>query len=248
MPSLLSKNSKHGIQRLVSKSSTRNTEMLHRRPRTEDVLCKMGFLSTGKLTNTATSIAVDENQLIRWARTNRPKNKKIDRYVSFEVETARCKKRARCTICCSRQKSRSVVRRLSSVADLRAPGSQLKCQQQQLRSPFLRLIQALSSYPVVSRSRSTTQPATNGAAPKISDAKSKKSFRSALQNTVGRVSQSRDLFLFGLFDEVFIFLSGVFFSFSNVNVRSPCCPVCSFDLFRRCSIILRSRERRRGKV
>ena len=33
---------------------------------------------------------------------------------------------------------------------------------------------------------------------KVSDAKSEKSVRSALQNTVGRVSRSRDLFLFGL--------------------------------------------------
>ena len=33
---------------------------------------------------------------------------------------------------------------------------------------------------------------------KVSDEKSKKSVRSALQNTVGRVSRSRDLFLFGL--------------------------------------------------
>ena len=33
---------------------------------------------------------------------------------------------------------------------------------------------------------------------KVSDAKSKKSVRSALQNTVGRVSRSRHLFLFGL--------------------------------------------------
>ena len=33
---------------------------------------------------------------------------------------------------------------------------------------------------------------------KVPDAKLKKSVRSALQNTVGRVSRSRDLFLFGL--------------------------------------------------
>ena len=33
---------------------------------------------------------------------------------------------------------------------------------------------------------------------KVSDAKSKKRVQSALQNTVGRVSRSRDLFLFGL--------------------------------------------------
>ena len=32
-----------------------------------------GFLSAGKLTDTATAIAVDEEQLIRWAKTNRPK-------------------------------------------------------------------------------------------------------------------------------------------------------------------------------
>ena len=38
---------------------------------------------------------------------------------------------------------------------------------------------------------------------KVSDAKSKKSVRSALQHTVGRVSRSRDLFLFGLTDYYF---------------------------------------------
>ena len=39
---------------------------------------------------------------------------------------------------------------------------------------------------------------TRSGAKKVSDAKSKKSVGSALQNTVGRVSRSRDLFLFGL--------------------------------------------------
>ena len=36
---------------------------------------KKRLLSVGKLTDTATGIAVDEKQLISWARTNRPKKK-----------------------------------------------------------------------------------------------------------------------------------------------------------------------------
>ena len=39
----------------------------------------------GKLTDTATGIAVDDSQLIKWARTNWQTKKKV-RFVSFEVE------------------------------------------------------------------------------------------------------------------------------------------------------------------
>ena len=58
----------------LSPSATRNTESnvassstCRRRP------LQKGFLSAGKLTDTATGIAIDEKQLISWARTNRPK-------------------------------------------------------------------------------------------------------------------------------------------------------------------------------
>ena len=61
----------------LSPSATRNTESkvassftCRRRPR------KKGFLSAGNLTDTAIGLAVDEKQLISWARTNQPKNKK----------------------------------------------------------------------------------------------------------------------------------------------------------------------------
>ena len=50
----------------------------------------------------------------------------------------------------------------------------------------------------LSLSRSTTQLATHGAAPKSIGREVEKSVRSALQNTVGWVSRSRDLYLFGL--------------------------------------------------
>ena len=58
----------------LSPSATRNTESnvassstCRRRP------LQKGFLSAGKLTDTATGTAIDEKQLISWARTNRPK-------------------------------------------------------------------------------------------------------------------------------------------------------------------------------
>ena len=79
----------------LSLSATRNTESNVRvassSTRRRRSLQK-DFLSAGKLTDTATGIAVDEDQLISWARTNRTKNK-TDRYVSFEVEAASRKKR-----------------------------------------------------------------------------------------------------------------------------------------------------------
>ena len=49
----------------------------------------------------------------------------------------------------------------------------------------------------LSRLRSTTQLATHGVAPISIRREVEKSVRSALQSTVGRVSRSRDLFLFG---------------------------------------------------
>ena len=51
-----------------------------------------GFLSAEKLTDPANGIAVDEKQLISWARTkSAPKNE--NRHVSFKVEAASRKKR-----------------------------------------------------------------------------------------------------------------------------------------------------------
>ena len=62
-------------KRLVfSKRNPQHREQRWRpRPRAEDVLCKRAFLSAGKLTDTSTGIAIDEKQLISWARTNRQK-------------------------------------------------------------------------------------------------------------------------------------------------------------------------------
>ena len=48
--------------------------MWHPHPRAEDVLCKKDSCPRGSWQpDTATGIAVDEKQLISWARTNRPK-------------------------------------------------------------------------------------------------------------------------------------------------------------------------------
>ena len=78
--------------RLQAQSATPRA-MWHPRPRTDRRRpLQKGFVSVGKLTVTATGIAVDEKQLNSWARTNRPKKKK-DRHVSFEVEAASRKKR-----------------------------------------------------------------------------------------------------------------------------------------------------------
>ena len=79
---------KRGIQRLEYLQAQPATPRArwHPRSRAEDVLCKKGFLSAGNLTDTAIGLAVDEKQLISWARTSQPKKSKKDRYVSFEVE------------------------------------------------------------------------------------------------------------------------------------------------------------------
>ena len=55
----------------LSPSATRNTESLV--VHVQKTSSAKGFLSAGKLTNTATGIAVEETQLISWARTNRLK-------------------------------------------------------------------------------------------------------------------------------------------------------------------------------
>ena len=57
---------------------------------------KKCFLSPGKLTDTATGIAVDEKQLISWARANRPKKMKADMSVSnLKRQVTRSKNDAR---------------------------------------------------------------------------------------------------------------------------------------------------------
>ena len=186
----------------LSPSATRNTESIvassstcRRRP------LQQGFLSAGKLhvdRYFVTGIAIDEKQLISWARTNRPKNWRRP-YMSVsklkqQVEAASRKKRKWCTICCSRQKSRCVDRVASHISTCtwiaaQKPGSTVKIS--------FSLLDFYSSTSL-SRSWSTTQLATHGAAPKSIGSEVEKSVRSVLQNTVGRVSRSRDLFLFGL--------------------------------------------------
>ena len=49
--------------------------MWHPRPKCRRSPLQKGFLSAGKLADTATDIVVDEKQLISWARTNRAKKK-----------------------------------------------------------------------------------------------------------------------------------------------------------------------------
>ena len=136
-----------------------------RRPRSAK-----GFLSAGKLTNTATGIAVDEKQLISWARTNRPKKKRKHRHVSFEVEAASRKKRKWCaiSICCSRQKSRCVdlvALHISECVWMAAqkPGSTVK-----ISFPLFVFTRRLLSR---DRDRQRNWPRTERR-PKVSDAKS----------------------------------------------------------------------------
>ena len=74
-----------------------------------------GFLSAGKLTDTATGIAIDEKQLISWARTNRPKKMKKTVHVSFEVEAASKLQEANMVMHDLLQPTESALRRSSSV-------------------------------------------------------------------------------------------------------------------------------------
>ena len=100
-------------------------------------------------------------------------------------------------ICCSRQKSRCIDRVLRRTS-LHAPGLRRKSlgHSQDLLPWALCLIftfRLLSCGRDRRRHWSRTERRQ-----KVSDAKSTKSVRSALQKTVGRVSRRRDLFLFGL--------------------------------------------------
>ena len=117
-------------------------------------------------------------------------------HVSFEVEaasrTTRSENDARFAAA-DRNRVASIELRRTS---LRVPGSPLKSLGQQSRSPCRCLIftrRLLSR----DRDRRRNWPRMERRQ-KVSEAKAKKSVRSALQNKVGRVSRSRDLFLFGL--------------------------------------------------
>ena len=151
-----------------------------------------GFLSAGKLTDTATGIAVDEKQLISWARTNRPKKwrRPTCQFRSWSSKSQEAKMMHDLL-----QPTEIVLRRLSSAACLYVRldrGSKAWVNSQDLL-PF-----AIFTRRLLSRDcdRRRNCPRTERRQ-KLSDAKSKKSVQSALQNTVGRVSRSRDLFLFG---------------------------------------------------
>ena len=106
-------------------------------------------------------------------------------------------------------KSRCIDRVLRRTS-LHAPGSGLKSlgHSQDLLPQALCLIEVTFRLLSCGRDRRRNWPRTERRQ-KVSDAKSKKSVRSALQNTVGRVSRSRDLFLFGL--------SRLFYSLSSVS-------------------------------
>ena len=157
-------------------------------------MCRRRLLEEGFLTDTATGIAVDEKQLISWARMNWPKKIIKDRYNQFRSwswssKSQEAKKMHDLLqpqkLCC--------VDRVSSHISTRAwiaaqkPWSTVK-----ISFSFLDFYLSTS----FSRSRSTRQLVTHGAAPKRIGRKVEKSVRSALQNTVGWVSRSRDLFLF----------------------------------------------------
>ena len=87
---LWSSNTKRVIQRLVI--SKRNPQQVaspstcRRRP------LQKGFLSAGKLTDSATGIAVDEKQLISAGQERIGQKNEKDRHVSFEVKAASRKK------------------------------------------------------------------------------------------------------------------------------------------------------------
>ena len=187
----------------LSPSATRHTESnvassstCRRRP------LQKGFLSAGKLT--ATGITVDEKQLISWARTNRPKKIKKDRHVKFRSWSSKSQEAKMMHDLL--QPTEIAWRRSSSVAHLYAcldRGTKAWVNSQDLL-PFVWFL--LVDFPVASRDRDRRRnwPRTERRQ-KVSDAKSEKSVRSALQNTVGRVSRSRDLFLFGLMIFFFFF-------------------------------------------
>ena len=182
----------------LSPSATRNTESnvassIHVLKTSS---AKKGFLSTGKLTDTATGIAVDEKPLISWARMTGQKNEE-DRTCQFRSWSSKSQSAKMMHDLLQPTEIALPRRRSSSVAHLYVClGSRLKSLGQQSRSPSLCLIftrRLLSR----DRDRRRNWPCTERRQ-KVSDVKSKKSVRSSLQNTVGRVSRSRDLFLFGL--------------------------------------------------
>ena len=187
------KKAKRGVQRLVVPKPV--TETLHPRPCAEDVLCRKGFLSTGQLTDNATGIAVDENKNER-GRFGQKKN----RYVCFEVEAASRKKRTwphdlLQTTETTKRRSPPEWRRRSSRAWLAAqkPTTTVKISFLCFASTDSNSHVEFTCRSVVIAFNDATSHERNGA-PKNIGRKVEKSFRSALQNTVKRVSRSRDPF------------------------------------------------------
>ena len=188
------------------RSATRNTESdvpssstCRRRP------LQKGVLSAGKLT--ATGITVDEKQLISWARTNRQKNKKrptcqvsLLLLLKLKQQVARNENDARFA---AADRNRVASDRVASHISMRAwIAAQSLGQQVKISFPSLNFYLSTSLRPLAIAIDDATGHARSGGK-KVSDAKSEKSVRSALQNTVGRVSRSRDLFLFGLSEKFF---------------------------------------------
>ena len=146
----------------LSPSATRNTESnvatsstCWRRP------LQKGFLSTGKLTDTATGIVIDEKQLISWARMIGQKNEE-DRTCQFRSWSSKSQEAKMMHDLL--QPTEIALRQSSSFAHLylcldrgSKPGSTVKIS--------FSLLDFYSSTSLL-RSWSTTQLATLGAAPK----------------------------------------------------------------------------------
>ena len=186
----------------LSPSATRNTESnvassstSRRRP------LQKGDLSAEKLTDT---IAVDKKQLISWARTNR---QKIIIIPLFQFRSWSSKLQEAKMMHNLLQPTDITFRRSRSVAHLYARldrDSKAWVNSQDLLPFALFLLVDFSR----DRDGRRNWPRTKRRQ-KVSDAKSKKSVWSALQNTVGRVSRSRDLFClaplnFFLFRHIFL--------------------------------------------
>ena len=139
--------------------------MWHPRPRAEDVLCKKASCPRGSwpwlTAYAATGITAGENSWLAGRERIGQKNEKYQ-HVSFKVEAASRKKRKWYTIRCSRRKLRCVDRVASHISTrtwiaAQKPGSIVK-----ISFPLL----DISWSTFLPRSRSTTQLATHGAAPK----------------------------------------------------------------------------------
>ena len=168
--------------------------MWHPRSRAEDVLCKRLLISAGKLTNTATGIAVDEKQLISWARTNRPKKKWKRPTCQFRSWSSKSQEAKMMHDLL--QPTEIALRRSSSVAHLEVRpdrGSKAWVNSQDLL-PFVWFL--LVDFSLAIAIDNATGHARSGA--KKYRTRSRKKVSGRRFNTVGRVSRSRVLFLFGL--------------------------------------------------